>query len=175
MNKETLINKKDNNKGMALPELITSVILLAAFTGLYVIVVEFTNTFFMGSKTEYQEGQSFFTDQHELLMAMDEWANILSQPGIDVSEIIELSCKYPPKPPNRLWDLPGRQELPVPQGYKICLIPTSLSEAKLSDLLTSDESTKGKPGIYVLYAIPDNINHVTMPVRRIFCRPMAFC
>ena len=50
--------------------------------------------------------------------------------------------------------------------------PTSLSESNYTELANGE----GKPGIYILYSLPDNgVSFNATPVRRIFCRPKPFC
>ena len=166
-----------NNTGMTLPELLVSIILLGVFTGLYIVVVEFTNRFYGNSpaKGGVIVPRSFMIEKHQLKMAMDDWVDILSQPGYNPLELKDFSCTYPPAPPRRIWNLMGKQELPVPEGYRICLRATSLPESKLSELISPEAVKESRPGIYILYAIPDEITINSMPVRRIFCRPKVYC
>ena len=163
------------NKGMTLPELIVSVILLGVFTGLYIVVVSFINRFYTNYRDKTSSSQGFLIDQHQLSMAMNDWVEILSQPGYTPLELKEFKCEYPPTPPRRLWNLMGKQVLPIPEGYRVCLKATSLPESPLLQLITPEEGKISRPGIYILYAIPDLITSDTLPVRRIFCRPKVYC
>ena len=46
------------------------------------------------------------------------------------------------------------------------------SESNYSELANAE----GKPGIYILYAKPENgVSVNATPLRRIFCRPKPFC
>ena len=163
------------NRGMTLPELIVSVILLGVFTGLYIVVVNFTNRFYANYRDKGNSSQGFLIDQHQLSMAMNDWVEILSQPGYSPLELKEFKCEYPPSPPRRIWNLMGKQELPIPEGYRICLEATSLPESQLQDLIEKDNGQISRSGIYILYAIPDLITSDSLPVRRIFCRPKVYC
>ena len=75
--------------------------------------------------------------------------------------------------PKREWEIPTLGSKAIPTSYKICIMPSSLSESSYSELIKKDG---GKPGIYILYSKP--IGGVTVnaiPIRRIFCRPKPFC
>ena len=41
----------------------------------------------------------------------------------------------------------------------------------MEDLLNNGAT----PGLYVLQALPTQLNASTLPVRRLFCRPRPFC
>ena len=122
-----------------------------------------------------QGARGVLIDQHELLMSMDQIAETLSQPGYTLNEINQIveNCSYPPPPPTRIWGLPGVEKQSLPDGYKICLFSTSLSESSLEDLVS--EKADAKPGIYILYAAPDQTSLNYLPVRRLFCRPKPYC
>ena len=163
---------------MSLPELIVAVAMLAAFTGVFVIVTNFTTRFFSVNNPDRIQGlRGVLIDHHELLMSMDQLAEILSQPGYTLNEILQISqnCSYAPKPPLMIWDLPGVEKQSLPDGYKMCLRPTSLVESSLEDLASG--KSDAKPGIYILYASPpkDKISMNALPVRRLFCRPKPYC
>ena len=54
--------------------------------------------------------------------------------------------------------------------------PDQLLLQEILDVKSELANAQGKPGIYILYAKPENgvtINET--PVRRIFCRPKPFC
>ena len=170
-----MLNAKDNKKsfyncnlGMTLPEVIIGILMLSAFTGLFVIVTEFTTRFYKNSDYNID----FIKDKHELLLAMDQYSEILSQPGVKLNDILKMTCSYP-NPPNMLWGLPGVERRYVPDGYKLCIFPTSLVESNSSDLEDAIEGSN--PGVYILYALPDKITIDAMPLRRIFCRPKPYC
>ena len=171
------INNLTNNSGMTLPEVIVSAVLLASFTSLYVVVVEFTNRFYLESSTKDNQGFSFVENRHKLNMVMDNLVDIISQPGYTIEDISKMNCQYPPNPPSRIWGLLGKQKLPIPDNYRLCVFPTNLAESSFSELLSRDvnKQNNAKAGIYIIYAIPDKITPKSLPVRRIFCRPKVFC
>ena len=169
--------QKKNNKGMTLPELVLAVLMLAAFTGVTVMVTEFISRFFQPlneeAKEEYissnKEPSDMLNDHSQINNAFDAIIEILSEPGIDKNFILDLKCTALP---SLEWGIPSIDTKAIPKSYKICIKPTSLSESNYSELANA----QGKPGIYILYAKPENgvtINET--PVRRIFCRPKPFC
>ena len=42
-------------------------------------------------------------------------------------------------------------------------------------LISPEKNKESKPGIYILYAVPDETTINALPVRRIFCRPKVYC
>ena len=169
--------EKINNKGMTLPELVLAIFMLTAFTGITVMVTEFTSKFFQPlneeAKEEYitsnKELSDVLNDHLKINNSMDSIIEILSEPGIDKNFILGLKCT---SLPSLEWSIPSLESNAIPTSYKICVKPTTLSESNYSELATA----KGKPGIYILYAKPENgVTINATPVRRIFCRPKPFC
>ena len=176
-NKNGLPNQYTNEpNGMTLAEVIIGMFMLAAFTGIFLIVTDFTNRFFISDKSELEGSQGLLIDHHKINMSMDKTVEILSQPGYSLGEILEISknCSYY-IPPKRIWGLPANEDQELPDGYKYCLVPTSLSESNIEDLASN--TANSKPGIYILYASPlsDKISINALPLRRIFCRPKPYC
>ena len=170
-------NQKINNKGMSLPELILAVLMLTAFTGITVMVTEFTSRFFQPlneeAKEEYISPDKELSDvlnDHSLINnTFDSIIEILSEPGINKNFILNLKCTSLPA---LEWEIPSIDSEAVPKSYKICIKPTTLSESNYSQLANA----KGKPGIYILYSKPEQgVSVNAIPVRRIFCRPKPFC
>ena len=168
--------KKTKNKGMTLPEMILAVIMLISFTGITVMVTEFTSRFFQplneGSKEEYDSNNELsdvINDHYQINIAFDSIIEFLSEPGIDKNFILNLKCTALP---SLDWEIPSIDTKAIPTSYKICIKPTSLSESNYLELANA----QGKPGIYILYAKPENgVTINSTPVRRIFCRPKPFC
>ena len=169
--------KKLNSEGMTLPELVLSVLMLAAFTGITVMVTAYTSRFFQPlneeAKEEYisadKELSDKLNDHSQINKTIDSIIEILSEPGIDKSFITNLDCT---SLPSLDWNIPSIDTKAIPKSYKICIKSTTLTESNYSELA----KTEGKPGIYILYAKP--VGGVTVkntPVRRIFCRPKPFC
>ena len=169
--------KRINNEGMTLPELILAVLMLTAFTGITVMVTAYISRFFQPlneeAKEEYisseKELSDKLNDHNKINKAFDSVIEILSEPGIDRSFILNLECT---SIPSLEWNIPSIDTEALPKSYKICVKPTSLSESDYSTL-ANDE---GKPGIYILYSKPENgVSVNSIPIRRIFCRPKPFC
>ena len=168
---------KVNNEGMTLPELVLAILMLTAFTGITVMVTTFTSRFFQPlneeAKEEYissnKELSDMFNDHSQINSAFDSIIEILSEAGIDKNFILNLKCT---SLPSLEWSIPSIDSNAIPTSYKICIKPTTLSESNYSELANAE----GKPGIYILYAKPENgVTINATPVRRIFCRPKPFC
>ena len=94
--------QKINNKGMTLPELILAVLMLTAFTGITVMVTEFTSRFFQPlnekAKEEYissNEETRDLLNEHSLINnTFDSIIEILSEPGIDKNFILSLKALH---------------------------------------------------------------------------------
>ena len=177
MNNERANNMKVNNEGMTLPELVLAILMLTAFTAITVMVTEFTSRFFQPlneeAKEEYitsnKEFRDVLNDQLQINKAFDTIVEILSEPGIEKSFILNLKCT---SLPSLDWNIPSIDSEAIPKSYKICIKPTSLSESNYSKLANGE----GKPGIYILYSKPENgVSVNSTPIRRIFCRPKPFC
>ena len=168
---------KKVNKGMTLPELVLAILMLTAFTGVTVMVTEFTSRFFQPlneeAKEEYISSEKELSDilnhHSQINNAFDSIIEIFSEPGIDKDFILNLKCT---SLPSLEWGIPSIDTKAIPKSYKICIKPTTLSESNYSQLA----SAEGKPGIYILYSKPENgVSVNATPVRRIFCRPKPFC
>ena len=169
--------EEKKSDGMTLPELVLAVLMLTAFTGITVMVTEFTSRFFQPmneeAKEEYissnKEFNDMLNDHSQINNSFDSIIEILSEPGIDKFFILGLKCT---SLPSLEWSIPSIDAKAIPKSYKICIKPTSLSESNYSELSNGN----GKPGIYILYSKPENgVTINATPVRRIFCRPKPFC
>lgn len=175
----------DSQCGMTLLELLIAFMMLVTFTGVVVMVMEFTLRFL--GDAEKAAGNGVLIDHMEAQLSMDELIRVLSQPGIGKDEIIEnmttancidnptLECNCTDNPTVE-WRGEGGKSLPIPEiyppvGYQFCLSTTSEIEDDWDVLLGS-----GSPGIYILQALPDGPPDPSrLPVRRLFCRPRPFC
>jgi len=160
-------NERIDNSGMTLPELILAVIMLSAFTGITVMVTQFTSSFFQNSN----EGEfiDVIDDHLRLNKAFDSIVEILSEPGIDKSYIKKLNCTDSPK---IRWNIRSIEKTAIPESYNICIKSTPFEESDKLNLINGD----GQPGIYILYSSPKKgISFNAVPVRRIFCRPKPYC
>ena len=163
--------------GMTLPELIMAVIMLSAFTGVFVMVFEFTSSFFQTQNEEAKnenissrkEIKDVLNDHLQINNSIDSIVNFLSQPGVEKSFILNLKCTSLPYID---WGIPAIDQSAIPKTYQICIKPTQLPESSYLDL----NENNGKPGIYIIYSKPNNgITYNSTPIRRIFCRPKPFC
>ena len=165
--------KKNYNQGMTLPELILAILMLTAFTGITVMVTEFTSRFFQPLNKENissnNEPSDMLNDHSLINNTFDSIIEILSEPGIDKNFILNLKCT---SLPSLEWGIPSIDSKAIPKSYKICIKPTTLSESDYLQLANAE----GKPGIYILYSKPvQGISANATPIRRIFCRPKPFC
>ena len=170
---------------MTLPELIMAVLMLTAFTGIFIIVTRFTANFIRPINIDGQrnfelaqddsirdtEMVDILNDHLQINIAIDSIINTLSQPGVDKNFILNLKCT---SLPDSDWKIPSINQNAIPKNYSICIKPTLLTESSYMNLNTI--SAKSRPGIYIIYSKPNNgITYNSTPVRRIFCRPKPFC
>ena len=165
--------KKRDNNGMTFPELVLAIFLLTAFTAVTVMVTQFTSRFFQSLNEENissnNQIKDILNDHFQINYAFDSIVEFLSEPGIDKNFILNLKCT---SLPSLEWSIPSIDSEAIPKSYKVCIKPTSLSESNYTELANGE----GKPGIYILYSLPDNgVSFNATPVRRIFCRPKPFC
>jgi len=164
--------------GLSLVELIVSLMMLVLFGSALVAVTELTSSFFRESEDGLPGSQGLLIDQHQLQIVMDQLVDVLNQPGLTLNDLIRIQkkgCVFDPMSgglgsEEGSWGLPGPR-LVVPPGYQFCLYSTSLPESSLDNLL----SGSGKPGIYLIKALPETVSAAALPARRLFCRPRPFC
>ena len=163
------------NKGMTTPELVLAIMMLSAFTGVFVLVTQFIASFFQPlneeAKEEFINAEKDLTDvlaDHIIInKTIDNVIEIFSQPGIDRGYFTSLVCTSYPK---LEWDIPSLDN-DFPNNYQLCIQP-AFPENSYQSLQTMES----RPGIYILYAKPiSGITFNSLPVRRIFCRPKPFC
>ena len=185
-------NDVQQDAGMTLVETIIAVGMLVIFTATVASVVSYTQRFLMqsetieGTNTLLADNQSkgLLVDQHELQLAMDQLVDQLQQPTWSAQEILSITTGLDrcAADPVDAWNLLG-PPLKLPRGnYKICLRSSSLVEpidVVSGGLIVSsavEQLENGSPpGIYVLQALPDQLDASTLPARRLFCRPRPFC
>ena len=169
------IKSRIKNKGMTSPELILAIMMLSTFTAVFVLVTEFISGFFQPLNTEAKEefikAEKDLTDvlQDHITIneTIDKVIDLFSQPGIDRSYFVNLSCTSLPR---EEWDIPSL-ESNFPKNYQLCIKP-AFPENSYQSL----QKMESRPGIYILYAKPINgITFNSLPLRRIFCRPKPFC
>lgn len=176
---------RQRQAGMTLLEIMIAMLMMVIFWGVYVTVSEYTARF-MGEAQGAEGSAGLLQDQHMIQKAMDVWVEYLSQPGVPESALFkwesdDLDAKGPGcvSDPVFSWGLPGKSlaqlvvDEGLPRGYKYCLRSTSLREQKDPNVYLSTPGTK--PGVYVLYAIPESTSLAALPTRRLFCRPKPYC
>ena len=170
---------KASQGGMTLLELLIAVLMLMTFTGVVVMVMEFSLRFLGDIDLTEEEmndpdanANGVLIDHAEARYSMDKLVKVLSQPAISNTDLEAISsgvsrCSINPV---QDWGLP-MSNIDPPFGYQFCLSPTSAIEDDWDTLLVN-----GKPGIYMLQALPDGPPDPSrLPVRRLFCRPRPFC
>ena len=168
-------NNTNKNKGMTSPEFVLAIMMLSAFTGVFVLVTQFISSFFQPlnfeAKEEFIKAEIGLTDvlaDHLVINeTIDNLIELFSQPGIDRSFFFGLACSSLPK---EEWQIPSL-ESNFPNTYELCIKP-AFPESSYQSL----QKMESRPGIYILYAKPlAGITFNSLPVRRIFCRPRPFC
>ena len=169
------------NEGMTLVEVVFVQAVFIGFLAVFLATFGFVQKFMKGSEELNLSTMGLLIDHQYLYREMDYISNIISQPAYSESDLDKMIKNCTPNPTID-WDLPGRK-ISIPNGYTICLKKTRLFEPKDNydsngDILKTSmkKLLEGeKPGIYVLLSLPENISSVSIPVRRLFCRPLPFC
>lgn len=164
--------------GMTLLELLIAVIMLMSFTGVVVMVMEFSLSFLGDTDLTKDEMDDpdvnvngVLIDHVEAQWSMDKLIKVLSQPGISKKDIVVMTGKCSANP-GEDWNKMLANIFP-PSRYKFCLSSTTKNEGEWVDLLIDVEP---EAGVYLLQALPKNkIDASRLPVRRLFCRPRPFC
>ena len=190
MNNYKLEFLKDQ-RGMSLVEIIISITLLSLFFTTYASFVRISSRFNNKQLTDLNNSNGLLIDHHYLFLTLEKYADLLSQPGINLDEIniikqkivgdLPAGCSLSPQID---WDLPINQKpldainwSPSNAGYAICLKSSSIVESSLSDLVSKSKgiTIEANPGLYYLLALPDEVSIDSLPVRKLFCRPKPFC
>ena len=169
--------KKINNKyfknGMTLPEVLLASMVMVIFMGMLSLYSKYFQSTMKANSSLGNDKRTWIEKENIIYSAMDRWSEILAQPSYSKEEILSLGCKYNISEKISFWNKPGLSDDKLPKNYKYCLYSTPLGESSLSDLISAKPSAR--PGIYILYAIPDKITQVSKPIRRLFCRPIQYC
>jgi len=186
--------------GMTVLELLLATAMLMVFTGVMAAVMEVTLNF-MGEaecpvdvsgvrrcndEDTEEASNGVLIDRQRIEVLFDQLEQVLVQPGTHRSRIASISRSLgsppaeacTPASSTSVWASNDKiPELPVmtfPLGYHICLWQTGLQEAAMEELV-DPTNTLATPGLYVLQALPTELNASTLPVRRLICRPRPFC
>ena len=195
-----MASEDSSTLGMTVLELLLATAMLVVFTGVMAAVMEVTLNF-MGeaecpvdvsgvrqcnSENTDVVSNGVLIDRQRIEVLFDQLEQVLVQPGIHSSQIASISGPLgsppaevcTPAASTSVWTsndkVPDLPILTFPPGYHICLWRTGLREASMQDLLNPGNSS-ATPGLYVLQALPTQLNASTLPVRRLFCRPRTFC
>ena len=194
-----MISDDSSASGMSVLELLLAITMLMVFTGVVAVVMEVTLRFMgeaecpvdVNGVRRCNDGNTedvangVLIDRQRIEVLFDQLESVLVQPGIHRSRIEAISGALgdPPAQPactpgvtTSFWaaTVPELPILTFPRGYHICLWRTGLRESSMQDLLNPSNSAAA-PGLYVLQALPTQLNASTLPVRRLFCRPSPFC
>ena len=191
-----------SSSGMSVLELLLAVTMMMVFTGVVAAVME-VSLRFMGEaecpvdvngvsrcndeSTETEDvANGVVIDRLRIEALFDQMEPVLVQPGIHRSRIDSISGTLGDVPSDvctgegstSVWTSNDKvPELPVlnfPRGYHLCLWKTDLEEAPMKQLVDTTNSS-ATPGLYVLQALPNQLNAGALPVRRLICRPRPFC
>ena len=162
--------------GMTVLELQLAIAMFVVFTGVVVMVMQFTLGFFSaaesGKPNKLGASDGVLIDHGKLHIAMDAFVEVLSQPGVSMkglafsqSDQPNVACKEDPVTQWGLEMLMDEKEITdlLPPGYRLCLLKTTEIE------------TASSAGIYLLQALPEQLSASSLPTRRLFCRPRPFC
>ena len=195
-----MISDDSSASGMSVLELLLAITMLMVFTGVVVAVMEVTLRF-MGEaecpvdvsgvrrcndENTEDVANGVLIDRQRIEVLFDQLESVLVQPGIHRSRIEAISGALGDVPSDvctgagstSVWTSNDKvPELPVlnfPRGYHLCLWKTDLEEAPMEQLVDTTNSS-ATPGLYVLQALPNQLNAGALPVRRLICRPRPFC
>ena len=181
----------DAQSGVSLVETVLSVTLLSIFFITYSSFVEISSRFTKKEITDLNNSNGLIIDHHYLFLTLEKYSKFLAQSGMTLTDInnirqkkiggLPAGCSFSP---HIDWEIPIEQ-IPITDtnwqpsnaGYAICLKSSSIIESSLSDLVSKSKgnSINAQPGLYFLLALPDEVSIDRLPVRKIFCRPQAFC
>ena len=177
--------------GVSLVETVISVTLLSIFFITYSSFVEISSKFTKKEITDLNNSNGLIIDHHYLYLTLEKYSKFLAQSGMTLTDInnirqkkigdLPVGCSFSP---HIDWEIPIEQKpitgtnwQPSNAGYAICLRSSSIIESSLSDLVSKSKgnSINAQPGLYFLLALPDEVSIDRLPIRKIFCRPHAFC
>ena len=187
--------------GMSVLELLFAITMLMLFSGVVAAVMEVTLRFAgeaecpvdvngiprcnEANTNDEDVAHGVLIERQRIEVLFDQLEEVLVQPGIHYSRIASISAPIgsPPNQPactpaasTAFWTarVPELPSLTFPRGYHVCLWQTGLREASMENLLDPTNNSP-TPGLYVLQALPTQLNASTLPIRRLLCRPRPFC
>ena len=187
--------------GMSVLELLFAITMLMLFSGVVAAVMEVTLRFAgeaecpvdvngiprcnEANTKDEDVAHGVLIERQRIEVLFDQLEEALVQPGIHYSRIASISAPIgsapnqpacTPAASTAFWTarVPELPSLTFPRGYHVCLWQTGLREASMENLLDPINNS-ATPGLYVLQALPTQLNASTLPVRRLLCRPRPFC
>ena len=187
--------------GMSVLELLYAITMLMLFSGVVAAVMEVTLRFAgeaecpvdvngiprcnEANTKDEDVAHGVLIERQRIEVLFDQLEEVLVQPGIHYSRIASISAPIgsapnqpacTPAASTAFWTarVPELPSLTFPRGYHVCLWQTGLREASMENLLDPTNNSP-TPGLYVLQALPTQLNASTLPVRRLLCRPRPFC
>jgi len=178
-------------QGMTLLETVMAMTMIVVFTGVVAMVMQLTFRFMAAVEPKDSENpvrsNGVLIDHAEIHTVMDRLVAVLSQPGISDAVLeaqgpIAFALGTAPKQacvmgvPDQVsgrhrfelasrWQLPFPLEVFLPPGYRLCLWRQPVQEGPRVNARS----------VYVLQALPEQLSALTLPTRRLFCRPRHFC
>ena len=187
--------------GMSVLELLFAITMLMLFSGVVAAVMEVTLRFAgeaecpvdvngilrcnEANTKDEDVAHGVLIERQRIEVLFDQLEEVLVQPGIHYSRIASISAPIgsapnqpacTPAASTAFWTarVPELPSLTFPRGYHVCLWQTGLREASMENLLDPTNNL-ATPGLYVLQALPTQLNASTLPIRRLLCRPRPFC
>ena len=187
--------------GMSVLELLFAITMLMLFSGVVAAVMEVTLRFAgeaecpvdvngilrcnEANTNDEDVAHGVLIERQRIEVLFDQLEEALVQPGIHYSRIASISAPIgsapnqpacTPAASTAFWTarVPELPSLTFPRGYHVCLWQTGLREASMENLLDPINNS-ATPGLYVLQALPTQLNASTLPIRRLLCRPRPFC
>lgn len=173
---------KNGAAGMALIELLISIMLFAVFGGIFAVVTEITSSLAVADQPSSlgTECMGVGEDRACIELYFDRLVEDLESSAFpasaghlfhDVSHKLNGKSQCAPTPKALLaFEIPS---LAWPVGYEICIYAYNSSVIK-EDLSASPQT----PGLYLLQASPSESlpsGSTRQPVQRLFCRPRYLC
>ena len=195
-----MVSNDSSAVGMSVLELLLAITMLTVFTGVVAAVMEVTLSF-MGEaecpvdvtgvrrcndENTEDVANGALIDRHRIEVLFDQLERVLVQPAIHDSRIKLISGPLT-SPPSEVctpaastsvWTakVPEIPSLIFPRGYHVCLweIGGPVLKEEPMQILQDLANSSATPGLYVLQALPTQLNASALPVRRVICRPRPF-
>jgi len=198
---KSMASNDSSTSGMSVLEVLFAITMLMVFTGVVAAVMEVTLRF-MGEaecpvdvtgvrrcndENTEDVANGVLIDRQQIEVLFDQLERVLVQPAIHRSRIELISgplgsspsqvCTPAASTSDWTANVPEIPSLTFPRGYHVCLWrlgESALVEASMQNLL-NPTNRSATPGLYVLQALPTELNASALPVRRLICRPRPFC